>query len=172
MHLGLVPPAAEPILTAARLHDIGTIGLPSGILTKAGGITPAEWQAVHQHPEVVAEGTARMGDFWLSNDEDQEVEAETLPDRVGKPADPAVRKQQITIRLDPEMIVEARQIAARKGIGHHTLLRMWVMEGITRAYQEGLLEEPPRSWAGPPRRGASGPSGLSPRSLGGRGSGR
>ncbi len=46
------------------------------------------------------------------------------------------------------MIDDAREIAARKGIGHHTLLRMWVMEGIIRAYQEGLLEQEPRSWKG------------------------
>jgi predicted DNA binding CopG/RHH family protein len=57
-----------------------------------------------------------------------------------------VRKEQITIRLDPGMIADARQVAARKGIGYHTLLRMWVMEGITRAYQEGQLDGPPRSW--------------------------
>jgi hypothetical protein len=63
------------------------------------------------------------------------------------PTDGSVRKQQITIRLDPGMIEDAREIAARKGIGHHTLLRMWVMEGITRAYDEGLLDGRPRSWA-------------------------
>lgn len=51
------------------------------------------------------------------------------------------------------MIVDARAIAARKGIGHHTLLRMWIMEGINRAYEEGLLDGPPRSWAPEARRG-------------------
>jgi hypothetical protein len=75
------------------------------------------------------------------------------------PTDRSVRKQQITIRLDPEMIVDARAIAARKGIGHHTLLRMWVMEGINRAYEEGLLDGPPRSWAPEARRGQDAPRG-------------
>jgi hypothetical protein len=52
------------------------------------------------------------------------------------------------------MIADARQVAARKGIGYHTLLRMWVMEGITRAYQDGLLENPPQSWSPQARRAA------------------
>lgn len=69
----------------------------------------------------------------------------------------AVRKEQITIRLDPGMIVDAREIASRKGIGHHTLLRMWVMEGINRAYEEGSLGHPPRSWS-PLARGQTGAS--------------
>jgi hypothetical protein len=58
----------------------------------------------------------------------------------------APRKEQITIRLDPGMIADARTIGARKGIGHHTLLRMWVMEGIVRAYEDGLLDRPPQNW--------------------------
>jgi hypothetical protein len=45
------------------------------------------------------------------------------------------------------MIADAREIASRKGIGHHTLLRMWVMEGINRAFEDGLLAHPPRSWS-------------------------
>jgi hypothetical protein len=62
-----------------------------------------------------------------------------------------LRKEQITIRLDPGMVADARTIAARKGIGHHTLLRMWVMEGIVRAYEDGVLDGPPRSWRAPAR---------------------
>lgn len=94
-----------------------------------------------------------MGDFWQLADEEG-VQALA---NAGAPAatDRAVRKEQITIRLDPGMIADARIIAARKGIGHHTLLRMWVMEGITRAYHEGLLETPPQSWAPAARRAAA-----------------
>jgi hypothetical protein len=68
-----------------------------------------------------------------------------------------LRKEQITIRLDPGMVADARTIAARKGIGHHTLLRMWVMEGIVRAYEDGVLDDPPRSWTARARRLASPP---------------
>jgi hypothetical protein len=91
-----------------------------------------------------------MGDFWRLKDDDQTENPLAAP--MPQPTGGAVRKEQITIRLDPGMIADARLIAARKGIGHHTLLRMWVMEGITRAYQEGLLEGPPRSWSPPGRR--------------------
>ncbi len=95
-----------------------------------------------------------MGDYW-----DRDAEAEPIAASGGPhgPTDRSVRKQQITIRLDPEMLVDARAIAARKGIGHHTLLRMWVMEGINRAYEEGLLDGPPRSWAPAARRGETDP---------------
>lgn len=91
-----------------------------------------------------------MADFWNLAGDEQTPEGELDRDHVT--TDQPVRKEQITIRLDPGMVADARLIAARKGIGHHTLLRMWVMEGITRAYQEGLLEAPPRSWTAPERR--------------------
>lgn len=91
-----------------------------------------------------------MGDYWGADAEDESIAASR--DMLHQ-TDRSVRKQQITIRLDPEMIVDARAIAARKGIGHHTLLRMWIMEGINRAYEEGLLDGPPRSWAPEARRG-------------------
>jgi hypothetical protein len=91
-----------------------------------------------------------MGDYWGADGEDEPTAA---AHGSRSPTDRSARKQQITIRLDPEMIVDARAIAARKGIGHHTLLRMWVMEGINRAYEEGLLDGPPRSWAPAARRG-------------------
>lgn len=65
------------------------------------------------------------------------------------------RKEQITIRLDPGMVADARTIATRKGIGHHTLLRMWVMEGIVRAYEDGVLDGPPQSWTARARRAAA-----------------
>jgi len=91
-----------------------------------------------------------VGDYW---DGAAEAEPSIAARGSRSPTDRSVRKQQITIRLDPEMIVDAREIAARKGIGHHTLLRMWVMEGINRAYEEGLLDGPPRSWTPTARRG-------------------
>ena len=95
-----------------------------------------------------------MSDFWRLKD-DQQTDASltvSTPEQTGG----AVRKEQITIRLDPGMITDAREIASRKGIGHHTLLRMWVMEGINRAFEEGLLDHPPRSWSPTARERASG----------------
>lgn len=93
-----------------------------------------------------------MADFWSVDETNQR--ARPPAPAPGGQADRSVRKEQITIRLDPGMIADARVIAARKGIGHHTLLRMWVMEGITRSYQEGVLDSPPQCWSPPARRAA------------------
>jgi hypothetical protein len=86
-----------------------------------------------------------MSDFWRLKDDDQTDTTLTVPASIQTGG--TVRKEQITIRLDPGMIADAREIASQKGIGHHTLLRMWVMEGINRAFEEGLLAQPPRSWS-------------------------
>ncbi len=93
-----------------------------------------------------------MSDYWRLSGEGS---LETPPAGASSSTGESVRKQQITVRLDAGMIEDAREIALRKGIGHHTLLRMWVMEGIVRAYQEGVLAHPPRAWSeghvAPPR---------------------
>jgi two-component system cell cycle response regulator len=39
---------------AARLHDIGKLGVPPEILAKPGPLDPAEWKLVRRHPEVGA----------------------------------------------------------------------------------------------------------------------
>jgi predicted DNA binding CopG/RHH family protein len=41
-------------------------------------------------------------------------------------------KFPISIRLGPEQIEAARQIAAAKSVGYQTQLRMWIAEGIRR----------------------------------------
>jgi HD-GYP domain-containing protein (c-di-GMP phosphodiesterase class II) len=54
---------AELIYVAARVHDIGKIGVPDVILNKPGRLTPEEKRIMDSHPERGAELIARYSDF-------------------------------------------------------------------------------------------------------------
>jgi len=47
--------AAEELLTAAPMHDIGKIGIPDAILLKPGPLSAAEWEVMKRHPLIGAE---------------------------------------------------------------------------------------------------------------------
>lgn len=51
------------IVTAARLHDIGKIGLPPALLSKEGPLTAAERRLIETHPERGALFLQRYGGF-------------------------------------------------------------------------------------------------------------
>lgn len=53
--LGLEDERLGALRTAAKLHDIGKVGVPSAILTKPGRLTPEELVVVRTHPIVGAE---------------------------------------------------------------------------------------------------------------------
>ena len=48
--MNLRPEEVKKIETAARLHDLGKIGIPNGILLKPGPITPSERAEIQLHP--------------------------------------------------------------------------------------------------------------------------
>jgi putative nucleotidyltransferase with HDIG domain len=50
----------ETIELAARLHDIGKLGITPALFTKAGPLTEAEWIEMHRHPQLGAEMMARF----------------------------------------------------------------------------------------------------------------
>ncbi|HHS98591.1 MAG TPA: hypothetical protein ENK08_12000 [Chloroflexi bacterium] len=71
-------------------------------------------------------------EFWDTHDSTEFLEETEPVDVVFVDARPP--KKQISLRLDPDVIERLKAIAARKGIGYQTLIRMWVME---RLAQEG-----------------------------------
>lgn len=50
--LGRDPAWRRLLVRAARLHDVGKIAIPDGILLKPGRLTPQEFSVVRTHPEV------------------------------------------------------------------------------------------------------------------------
>ena len=45
----------EEVEKGARLHDIGKLGIPDGLLLKAGELTPAEWAVMKRHTLIGAQ---------------------------------------------------------------------------------------------------------------------
>jgi HD-GYP domain-containing protein (c-di-GMP phosphodiesterase class II) len=60
--LGMHGAEVELVLAAARVHDIGKIGIPDAILNKPGKLTDAERAEMERHPVLGADLLARQGD--------------------------------------------------------------------------------------------------------------
>jgi putative two-component system response regulator len=54
LRLGLPDDVAMRVGAAAPLHDVGKIGIPDAILTKAGPLDDAEWEIMRRHPAIGA----------------------------------------------------------------------------------------------------------------------
>jgi HD-GYP domain-containing protein (c-di-GMP phosphodiesterase class II) len=50
--VGLPGEEIETIRLAARVHDLGKIGVPDHVLRKAGPLDPEEWHLMQQHPAI------------------------------------------------------------------------------------------------------------------------
>jgi HD-GYP domain-containing protein (c-di-GMP phosphodiesterase class II) len=61
--LGLGGPDADLILSAARVHDVGKIGIPDGVLNKPGALDPEERAIMETHSARGAELLRRYPDF-------------------------------------------------------------------------------------------------------------
>jgi putative nucleotidyltransferase with HDIG domain len=61
--LGKHGPEVDLIVAAARVHDIGKIGIPDYVLQKDGPLSDEEWVIMKRHPETGAELLKRYPDF-------------------------------------------------------------------------------------------------------------
>ncbi|MFA5506117.1 MAG: HD domain-containing phosphohydrolase [Vulcanimicrobiota bacterium] len=55
LEYGLDEIAADRILWASPMHDIGKIGIPDAVLLKPGKLTPEEWELMKTHCQIGAE---------------------------------------------------------------------------------------------------------------------
>lgn len=59
--LGVASDSIDSLRNASLLHDIGKIGIPDGILRKAGKLTAEEWEQMRRHPIVSEEICSPLG---------------------------------------------------------------------------------------------------------------
>jgi hypothetical protein len=61
--LGLSRDLTDEIVLAARVHDVGKIGIRDAVLQKPGKLTDEEFAHIKEHPDIGARLTARFPDF-------------------------------------------------------------------------------------------------------------
>ncbi len=61
--LGLSQDLTDEIFAAARVHDVGKVGVRDAVLLKPGKLTGDEFGEIRQHPDIGARLTARFPDF-------------------------------------------------------------------------------------------------------------
>lgn len=69
-------------------------------------------------------------EFWDTHDSTEFLDETEPVDVAFEDARPP--KKQISLRIDPLTIDQLRVIAAQKGVGYQTLIRMWVMERLAQ----------------------------------------
>jgi len=61
--LGLAPEECEAVFRAARVHDVGKLGIPDALLRKAGRLTDHELEQIRKHVAIGAEIVSRLPEY-------------------------------------------------------------------------------------------------------------
>ena len=78
-------------------------------------------------------------DFWSSYDSTEYFhDTEEISERL-EITKPKLKKQRITMLLDPRLKVQLKRIAAEKGIPYQTLIQMWLKEKVKQEIKNRLL---------------------------------
>jgi len=77
-------------------------------------------------PDMTNWSNEQIAEFWTTySASDFEDQLEEIELNVNAPI-----KEQVTFRLDSEDIQVIKRMANKKGIGHTTLIRMWIKEKL------------------------------------------
>lgn len=80
----------------------------------------------------------QAADFWASHDsagyasrlKEQPVTVDAALRR--RVAERAEAKKPVTLRLENQQIIRAKELARRKSVPYQTLMRMWIAEGLAK----------------------------------------
>jgi len=61
--LGLNPDQVRVLGLAARVHDLGKVGVPDAVLLKPGQLTPEEWAEMERHPQIGCEILTEFAEY-------------------------------------------------------------------------------------------------------------
>ncbi len=66
--------------------------------------------------------------FWATHDSTRFFDS--MPEVQEKIQDARPKKKAISVRVDEPALAQLKSIAAKKGLGYQTLMRMWVLERL------------------------------------------
>ena len=80
----------------------------------------------------------QAADFWATHDSagyasDLKEEPVTVDAALRRRlAERAAAKKPVTLRLENQQIIRAKELARRKSVPYQTLMRMWIAEGLAK----------------------------------------
>ena len=80
----------------------------------------------------MADWTDERIDRWIETHDTTEILKKAMRERRVQERAKKQVKKHISLRIEPAYIEQAKNVATRKGIGHQTLLRSLIVEGLAR----------------------------------------